>query len=324
MCLLERLEPARLPRPLVGFVAAVSSLVTATALAGPDDHKFHEDHADLIVREGPPLEAVEITVATRHGSVDIAPHGTPLPEWARGLAPERIDDKTHTLVITRVFADREGLIEMGEPVHEPRRRGEMFTTEWDESLASGDHGTFGTHYVIRVPALGAVDAKTGLGPIRIVLASGAVKAKTGLGPIGVDHAQGDVDAKTGQGPVQVSFAEGHAGHATMKSGLGSLAAVGAKWADAKTGQGSINITLAEQPLADMKLQTALGSISLRMPDGTDAIVSASTAMGQISIDGFNANGSGNAGRYRKMTTVLGDGGIEISCTTNQGSITIDG
>ena len=110
----------------------------------------------------------------------------------------------------------------------------------------------------------------------------------------------------------------------MKSGLGSLAAVGAKWADAKTGQGSINITLAEQPVADMKLQTALGSISLRMPGGTDAIVSATTAMGQISIDGLDSDRSSNAGRYRKMRTVLGDGGIEISCTTNQGSITIDG
>lgn len=110
----------------------------------------------------------------------------------------------------------------------------------------------------------------------------------------------------------------------MKSGLGSLAAVGAKWADAKTGQGSINVTLAEQPVADMKLQTAMGSISLRMPDGTDAVVSASTAMGDISIDGFNANRSGNAGRYRKMTTVLGDGGIEISCTTNHGSIVVEG
>ena len=197
-------------------------------------------------------------------------------------------------------------------------------TEWPDSLSSGDHGSFGTHYVIRVPALGDVDAKTGLGPIRIVQPQGKVHAKTGLGPVTVEHAHGDADVKTGQGAVEVSVAEGYPGHATVKSGLGSLAVVGAKWADAKTGQGSISVTLCVQPTDDMTLATALGSITLDMPEGTNADVTASTAMGSISIDGLKADRSKRAGQHRRMQTILGDGGVAISCTTHQGSITIDG
>ena len=99
---------------------------------------------------------------------------------------------------------------------------------------------------------------------------------------------------------------------------------GGQWADAKTGQGSISVTLGVQPTDDMTLSTALGSITLDMPEGTNADVTASTAMGSISIDGLKADRSKHTGQHRRMQTILGDGGVAISCTTHQGSITIDG
>lgn len=320
MSLLDR----PIARPLIGIVAVASAVLTATASAGPDEHKFHSDQIFLSSRSTGPIEQYMITVETRSGSLDIAPHGVPLPEWARKVKHNKFDPKAEVLVIARNFAEKRDVAGHGSIYHQVRRDGEFYRTEWPEHFEEEDLGSFGTHYVIRVPTLGGVDAKTGLGPIRIDRARGDVKAKTGLGPISAERLEGDTDLKTGQGLIAVVFAEAHAGHATVKSGLGPLTVSGAKWADAKTSQGSIEVSLAEHPADDIVLKTALGSITLEMPDGTDAFVEASTAMGSISIDGLDSGRDHSAGAMQKMQTILGKGGVRITCTTHQGSISIDG
>lgn len=314
---------ALLNRPLIGAALVATLLAPLTASANPDSYKNHCDRTVIMERsEGAPLDA-NISVQTRHGSIDIAPHGTPLPKWAREIEHDKVNVETQVLMISRTFAEYEGVVGQAHSKGETTSDGHKFFTQWPDALSSGDHGAFGVHYVIRVPSLGAVEAKTGQGPITVVKPSD-VNVKTGLGPITIENTRGDATLKTAQGPISLEFEEGHAGRATLKSGQGSLSVDGAGWIDAKTAQGSISVEMAAPITEEISLKTALGSISLTLAEGTNADIEAETALGNISVDAdilSDARTSSQRGPQR-VKARMGKGGVLISCSTHQGSISV--
>jgi hypothetical protein len=315
---------ALLNRSLIGAAVVAILLAPLTATANPDDHNYHFDAAHLNSRDDGPVENAKITVETRHGSIDVAPHGTPLPKWARGIVQSKVNKKTQVVVITRIFAEKEGVMEQAEVVTEALPEGTKEFTIWPEELESGDYGAFGVHYVIRVPSLGAVEAKTGQGSITVTKPTGDVNAKTGLGPITVTNIRGDATLKTGQGPISLEFETGHAGRARLKSGLGPLSVDGAGWVAAKTAQGSISVEMAAMITENISLKTALGSISLTLASGTNADIEAETALGNISVDATVLSDSRTNSPFgpQRVKARMGKGGVRVECNTHQGNISV--
>ena len=88
-------------------------------------------------------------------------------------------------------------------------------------------------------------------------------------------------------------------------------------ANMNTASGSIAFDSFE--VCSVKANTASGNIKLRLPKEQEMTIQARTASGGMNI-GYPAKISGEKGRRQ---FVVGDGGVNVSCTTASGSISID-
>lgn len=166
---------------------------------------------------------------------------------------------------------------------------------------------------------GPVDAKTSGGNIEVEKASGSVDAATSGGSIQLDAVGGEVSAKTSGGRIHI----GEAGGAVVATTSGgSIEVESAEEAvQARTSGGSVEVGFVAQPDGDSELRTSGGNVTVYLPDGFKADVSASAFGGGVSSDFSEVSQENSAGRESLQLTLNG-GGPEMVLKTSGGSVRI--
>jgi hypothetical protein len=149
---------------------------------------------------------------------------------------------------------------------------------------------------------GQLRISTGDGSIEAHGLKGQVRLHSGDGHIEADDLDGALNADSGDGHIRV---RGRFDALTLKSGDGSVTA------EAISGS---------KLSGDWNLRSGDGSITLRLADGFDADLDASTGDGSISLD-FPVTVSGSLSRSR-IHGKMGNGGPPIYVHTGDGSVHI--
>ena len=152
---------------------------------------------------------------------------------------------------------------------------------------------------------GTLDLNSGDGRIETSNIEGRLKAHTGDGSIHVDQAKGAVDADSGDGSIEIG------------GRLDELAV--------RTGDGTVRVDAGDGSTmkSDWRITTGDGGISLRVPDGFNAAVDASTGDGSVRIEGVSdAPRNGDEPDRRRVVGQLGSGGATLRLRSGDGSITV--
>lgn len=154
----------------------------------------------------------------------------------------------------------------------------------DEYKAGNAHDNdVGVQFTVRLPRGVRIQATT---------VNGAVRVSGATAPVVAGTVQGAVDAETAKGPLQAYSVDGSV-HATVR-GFGDTGAV--------------------------KLTTVNGSVTLDLPAGLNATVSANTINGSITSD-FPLTTTGKL-VARHASGVIGDGGRRVELNVVNGSVTL--
>jgi DUF4097 and DUF4098 domain-containing protein YvlB len=151
---------------------------------------------------------------------------------------------------------------------------------------------------------GTIDLNSGDGRIVASNLDGQVKLHTGDGSIDIDRAKGRVDADSGDGSIDI---DGQLDELTVR-----------------TGDGPVRVDAADGSTmkSDWRITTGDGRIALRLPNGFNAAVDASTGDGSVRIDGIsNTPRDGNEER-RRVVGQLGTGGAMLQLRSGDGSIEV--
>jgi DUF4097 and DUF4098 domain-containing protein YvlB len=152
---------------------------------------------------------------------------------------------------------------------------------------------------------GSIDLRSGDGRLRASRIDGQLKVHTGDGSIHVEQASGRVDADSGDGTVEIS---------------GRLDEV-----LARTGDGAVSVDAGDGSTMkiDWRIVTGDGRIRLRVPDGFDATVDASTGDGSVRIEGISEPPRGREEFDRRSVVgQLGAGGPTLRLRSGDGTITV--
>ena len=143
------------------------------------------------------------------------------------------------------------------------------------------------------------------GRIEVSNVDGQLKAHTGDGIIRINQASGAVDADSGDGSVDID---------------GRLDAV-----TVRTGDGSVRVDAIDGSImkSEWRITTGDGRISLRVPNGFNAAVDASTGDGSVHVAGVpTASGKADDSDRRRVTGQLGSGGATLTLRSGDGSIDV--
>jgi DUF4097 and DUF4098 domain-containing protein YvlB len=151
---------------------------------------------------------------------------------------------------------------------------------------------------------GAIDMDSGDGRIVASNVQGQVKAHTGDGSIHIDEATGRVEADSGDGSIEIA---GRLDEVTVRTGDGSVRV------DAENGS---------TVKADWRITTGDGRIALRVPDGFNAAVDASTGDGSVRVEGISSPRREDGEPERRVVGQLGSGGATLRLRTGDGSIDV--
>ena len=93
----------------------------------------------------------------------------------------------------------------------------------------------------------------------------------------------------------------------------------------RTGDGSVRVDAADgsNMKSEWRITTGDGRISLRVPNGFNAAVDASTGDGSVHVDGIpNASSKGDDSDRRRVAGQLGSGGSTLTLRSGDGSIDV--
>ena len=79
------------------------------------------------------------------------------------------------------------------------------------------------------------------------------------------------------------------------------------------------MTLEQEPRADLRAQTSNGAVTVRLPAGSNARVSASTSNSSITNE-FPLTGSDASVSKRRIEGKIGNGGPLVDISTSNGSV----
>jgi len=143
------------------------------------------------------------------------------------------------------------------------------------------------------------------GRIEVSNVGGQLKAHTGDGIIRINQARGTVDADSGDGAIDV---DGRLDVVTVRTGDGSVRVAAADGSNMKS---------------EWRITTGDGRISLRVPNGFNAAVDASTGDGSVHVDGIpNASSKGGDSNRHRVAGQLGSGGAALTLRSGDGSIDV--
>lgn len=152
---------------------------------------------------------------------------------------------------------------------------------------------------------GTIDLNSGDGRIEASNLEGQVKAHTGDGSIRIDQVVGRVAADSGDGSVEIS---GRLDELTVRTGDGPVRV------EADSGSGM---------KADWSITTGDGRIALRVPNGFNAAVDASTGDGSVRVEGLPLPpATGDDSERRRVVGQLGSGGATLRLRSGDGSIDV--
>jgi DUF4097 and DUF4098 domain-containing protein YvlB len=152
---------------------------------------------------------------------------------------------------------------------------------------------------------GMLTLDSGDGRIEVSNVDGQLKAHTGDGIIRINQARGAVDADSGDGSIDV---DGRLDVVTVRTGDGSVRVDAADGSNMKS---------------EWRITTGDGRISLRVPNGFNAAVDASTGDGSVYVDGIpNPSSKGDGPDRRRVAGQLGSGGATLTLRTGDGSIDV--
>lgn len=152
---------------------------------------------------------------------------------------------------------------------------------------------------------GTLDLNSGDGRIVATNLEGQVKAHTGDGSIHIEQATGRVDADSGDGSIEIA---GRLDELTVRTGDGSVRVDAADGSSMKS---------------DWRITTGDGRIALRVPNGFNAAVDASTGDGSVRVEGIsNPPGDSDDPERRRVVGQLGSGGATLRLRSGDGSIDV--
>ncbi|MEM0983401.1 MAG: hypothetical protein AAGI17_05585 [Planctomycetota bacterium] len=311
-------------------LAAPLTAITLSALVlggcGWEQYRVTE-HRVWQLDEQSPL-AVEI--GSKHGSVSVAPHGTPLPSWAEDELFRTSVNPDGVLIVAQLRSSDQWRLD--EVLLSPELAGDQLRlkAEWP------GRGKDGVSYAVRVPQSAyAADVQTGHGSILIESIISNVTIDSGHGSISVSDIGGDLNAHSGHGGFDIT---GVGGNVEIYSGHGSLGLRDiAGTVDARTGHSSIRVSDSAGPLnlrtghgsisidrrgpdtAPIVARTGHGSISVRTETPLEQGVAATTGHGRVYLD-LPSGGRIDAKRSAKVTSDAGE--TAHSLVTGHGSISV--
>ena len=198
-----------------------------------------------------------------------------------------------------------------------------------EALSAGNQNGihFGVsrsvHFTVTAPRRVAIEARTGDGPINVTDLQGTVDVNSGDGRIQASNVEGKLKVHTGDGSISVERANGAV---DVDSGDGSIDVTGRLDEVAvRTGDGTVHVEAADgsSMKSDWRITTGDGRISLRVPNGFNASVDASTGDGSVHVDGIPNPPGGHDSDRKRVVGQLGAGGATLLLRSGDGSIDVN-
>ena len=192
--------------------------------------------------------------------------------------------------------------------------------------------------VIRAPKKLVVDrVETSNGALRAESIEGQVRMKTSNGSVKLWAVNGEVEATTSNGSIEVNELSGSA---TLKTSNGRVRADGVRGNfSATTSNGSMDVTIEELDAGrtlelvssngtvtaalrkfnnnPITVRTTNSSINVKLPEGVNADVRASTSNGSISSDFDVVTRTSSKNR---LDGRMGNGGALLDLTTSNGTV----
>jgi DUF4097 and DUF4098 domain-containing protein YvlB len=151
---------------------------------------------------------------------------------------------------------------------------------------------------------GTIDVNSGDGRIVASNLEGDVKVHTGDGTINIDRAAGRVDADSGDGSIEI---DGRLDVLTVRTGDGPV---------------RVNAANGSTMKSDWQITTGDGRISLRLPDGFNAAVDASTGDGSVRVEGISKGTRDGDEDRSRVVGQLGSGGANLMLRSGDGSVDV--
>lgn len=191
-----------------------------------------------------------------------------------------------------------------------------------ETVHTGFNPRVSVDYTIHLPPTVVLErVESSNGPIELsgVRVNGT-ELRTSNGPVRVDGARGgDLTAASSNGGIEVRGAEGYV---TARTSNGPITVEGTGGvADLDTSNGPIS---AEIPAVrgDVDIRTSNGPITLRLAEGLDARVVATTSNGRITVSDLALQLEESSGT--RVLGTLGQAGPAITATTSNANIDLLG
>jgi len=174
---------------------------------------------------------------------------------------------------------------------------------------------------VRMPRRADLQVETGDGSVKSNALEGTVDIHTGDGSIAVDGLKGDIRLHTGDGSIEARSLDGKVdalsgdGHISLDGRFDGL--------QIRTNDGHVDARLqgGSKMASAWTIQTGDGGIDLRVPEGFQADLDASSGDGRITLDiPLTVAGSVSKSKVRGQ---LNGGGPALTLRTGDGSIRIE-
>ena len=296
--------------------------------------KDTQTHAIVV----PDAEGIEsLDVLSHFGPIDIAPHGTPLPEWADCEIP--VHGENDAIIIALVGSKNENRLDAALvlPIVQD---GELSIRDKWEGGRNDKHNE-GVGYAVRLPAVHETKLWTDFGTINLSEASGHARVFTDFGSIDIDAHAGSLDAYSDYGAVNVAAASGHHAPFKIESDFGSINVTdvhvpvevisdyGSLNLDrmggpvkAFTDFGGIHLTLTQNNEGPVDIVSDYGAVSLAVGQAFRGEITAETGHGRVHTHGLSVHGAQEVGDedFRRIT--FPRVGPESRARTDFGAVTI--
>lgn len=173
---------------------------------------------------------------------------------------------------------------------------------------------------VRMPRRADLQVETGDGSVKTEALEGTIDIHTGDGSIAVDGLKGDIRLHTGDGSIEARDLDGKV---DAHSGDGHIIVAGrfdALKVRTSDGHADVRLQAGSKMTSPWSIETGDGGIDLRVPDGFQADLDASSGDGSISLD-VPLTVAGKVS-HSKVRGQLNGGGSAFVLHTGDGSIRI--
>ncbi len=187
-----------------------------------------------------------------------------------------------------------------------------------ETVHTGANPQVSVNYMIHLPPTVVLQrVESSNGPIELFgVRVNGTELRTSNGPVRVDGAPGgDLAAASSNGGIEVRGVEGYVTARTSNAGITVEESGGV--ADLETSNGPVSADIPAVK-GDVTVSSSNGPVTLRLAEGLDVRVVATTSNGRIAANDLPLLLDESTGT--RVSGTLGDGGATITVTTSNGDI----